>query len=102
MRSALLESDFLLVELAEHATARPLAEIADEPVPTFLVHGFFKGVIVVEDPDAAVATLQARGVEGISPIREDDATASRFAFLKDPDGNFLQLLQRGADGAGGS
>ena len=39
-------------------------------------------------------TLPAREVSGLSPIRADTAAALRFAFARDPGGNFLQLLER--------
>lgn len=95
-RTAVLESPRLVVELSEHARARSIQDYAGEPTPTFLVHGFFKGTLVVANADSAVAELVRRGVRGLSPVRADSTSASpsRFAFLKDPDGNFLQLLER--------
>ena len=49
----------------------------------------------VEDVDAAYADLIARGVAGHSPPVDfpPDAPRLRIAFLTDPDGNLLELVQ---------
>ena len=44
----------------------------------------------VEDVDAAVAWLHARGIQ-TEPIREDKVNGGRFAFFKDPDGLPLEV-----------
>jgi catechol 2,3-dioxygenase-like lactoylglutathione lyase family enzyme len=95
VHTVVMESPSLVVELSEHRAAQSLEAYAGRPTPTFLVHGFFKGALLVADLDSAVAVLQAREVDGLSPIRADTTSASRFAFLRDPDGNFLQFLERG-------
>ena len=94
VRTVVLASPVLVVELSAHRTARALQVYAGRPTPTFLVHGFFKGGVVVANLDRATSVLRARGVTGVSQIREDTASALRFAFARDPDGNFLQLLER--------
>jgi catechol 2,3-dioxygenase-like lactoylglutathione lyase family enzyme len=50
----------------------------------------------VEDVDAAYADLVARGVAGHSPPEDfpADLPRLRIAFLQDPDGNLLELVQR--------
>ena len=45
---------------------------------------------VVSDVDAAVATLQGRGVV-VEPVRVDPQTGKRFTFFADPDGLPLEL-----------
>jgi len=49
----------------------------------------------VEDVDAAFAELAARGVSVHSPPESfpPEAPTMRIAFLRDPDGNLLELLQ---------
>jgi glyoxylase I family protein len=49
----------------------------------------------VDDVDAAYAELLARGVDGHSPPEDFPADVSRLriAFLSDPDGNLLELVQ---------
>jgi catechol 2,3-dioxygenase-like lactoylglutathione lyase family enzyme len=50
---------------------------------------------LVDDVDAAYADLLARGVNGHSPPKDfpPDAPRLRIAFLRDPDGNLLELVQ---------
>jgi glyoxylase I family protein len=66
----------------------------------------------VEDVDAAYADLRTRGVAGHSPPEElpPNTPRLRIAFLMDPDGNLLELVQdlrpgaaapQQSDGAGG-
>lgn len=47
----------------------------------------------VDDIDAAVATLTARGVV-CEPIRVDEYTGQRFTFFADPDDLPLELYER--------
>jgi catechol 2,3-dioxygenase-like lactoylglutathione lyase family enzyme len=49
----------------------------------------------VADVDAAYADLVAHGVAGHSPPEDfpPDTPSLRIAFLKDPDGNLLELVQ---------
>lgn len=47
---------------------------------------------VVEDFEACVATLSAKGVE-IEPIRIDEYTGKAYTFFADPDGLPLELYQ---------
>lgn len=47
----------------------------------------------VNDLDAIVATLQAKGVT-TEPIRLDELTGKRFTFFQDPDGLPLELYER--------
>ena len=58
-------------------------------------HGWSHLAWVVEDVDAAYAELGARGVSLRSPPESfpPEAPAFRIAFVADPDGNLLELLQ---------
>ena len=49
----------------------------------------------VDDLGAAVAGLEARGVE-VEPVRLDELTGRRFTFFADPDGLPLELYEAGA------
>jgi glyoxylase I family protein len=46
----------------------------------------------VDDLDAAIAHLQAHGVE-VEPVRLDELTQRRFTFFADPDGLPLELYE---------
>ena len=46
----------------------------------------------VDDIDASIAELKAKGVE-VEPVRIDPYTEARFTFFKDPDGLPLELYE---------
>lgn len=46
----------------------------------------------VRDMAAAVATLQARGLE-LEAVRVDELTGSAYTFFKDPDGLPIELVE---------
>ena len=58
-------------------------------------HGWHHLAWEVEDVDAAFAELVARGVAVHSPPESfpEAAPTMRIAFLRDPDGNLLELVQ---------
>jgi glyoxylase I family protein len=47
----------------------------------------------VENIDAIVAELQAKGIE-VEPIRLDELTGKRFTFFKDPDDLPLEVYEQ--------
>ncbi|MGH7719451.1 MAG: VOC family protein [Gemmatimonadaceae bacterium] len=94
-RTMILGSDALVVELSAHRAARSLRDYAGTPTPTFLMHGFFKGGLFVTSLDTALAVLRERAASLSSDVRADTTSRLRFVFLRDPDGNYLQLLERG-------
>jgi glyoxylase I family protein len=49
---------------------------------------------VVDDIEASIATLQARGVT-CEPIRVDEYTGRRFTFFADPDDLPIELYEAG-------
>ena len=57
--------------------------------------GWHHLALAVENVDAAFAELSARGVPVHSPPESfpPEAPTMRIAFLKDPDGNLLELIQ---------
>jgi hypothetical protein len=97
VRTRILRSPEFTIELSQHATAKPLRAYAGAPTPTFLVHGFFKAGVFVENLDRAVATLRARGVKDIGAAQSDDSLGLRWVLFRDDSGNFLQLLERRQD-----
>jgi glyoxylase I family protein len=50
--------------------------------------------LATPDLDACVAGLEARGAAP-EPIRVDEITGARFAFLSDPDGTPIELYEVG-------
>jgi Glyoxalase/Bleomycin resistance protein/Dioxygenase superfamily len=94
VRTRILSSPEFVIELSQHASAKPLRDYAGAPTPTFLVHGFFKAGVFVDDLDRAVAQLTARGVKGIGAAQADESLGLRWVLFRDNGGNFLQLLER--------
>lgn len=91
--TVVIASPALVVELSAHRTAKSLRDYAGAPTPGFLVHGFFKAGLFVSSLDTAVAVVRRRGATGVTQPMGDTATAVRWVFLRDPDGNFVQLLE---------
>jgi catechol 2,3-dioxygenase-like lactoylglutathione lyase family enzyme len=86
----ILTSDHLLVEVLQLRNARsPGVDAIRDP---HLTHGIFKVGFHVDDLDAAVARLKAMKAEFETGIVDDAKHGLRFALLRDPDGNYLQLF----------
>ena len=69
-----------------------IVSAGERPPQTLKDPGLRHVAITVDDFDAAYGKLKAEGVEFISePV---DSKGNRLVFFKDPDGNFLHLLQR--------
>lgn len=77
---------------------------ADEFVTIELVHNPAKGevapgtgphhiVIQVESMDAAQAELAARGIDVEEPTSPNDSEDFQTAWIEDPDGNRIELVQ---------
>ncbi len=49
-------------------------------------------VFEVDDLDSSMRSLRAKGIDFEGEVRE--APTGRFASLRDPDGNIIQLFQR--------
>ncbi len=60
LHTRVLGSSSLVVELSHHRAARSVADYAGAPVPTYLVHGFFKAGFIVTDEAALLDTSPPR------------------------------------------
>lgn len=58
-------------------------------------------VVQVESMDAAVAELDARGIDSEPPIRHEGSDGLLTAWITDPDGNRIELVQWPAGHAAG-
>lgn len=74
-------------------TIELIEEAADEHGPS--PRGWNHLALEVEDVDATHRELAARGVPFASPPEDfpPEAPTLRIAFLRDPDGNLVELLQ---------
>src|SRR5262245_35974969 len=69
----ILEGGGLIVELIHNPAAVPLGKAAPSITNTTLVHGIFKAGVIVENYDATLSALRARGVEiAIGPFPARD------------------------------
>ncbi len=63
------------------------------PAPGFPYYGLEHIGLTVDDVDAAVADLRAKGAEiAIGPLTRDPGT--RLAFIRGPEGVMVELVQR--------
>jgi catechol 2,3-dioxygenase-like lactoylglutathione lyase family enzyme len=89
-----LEGVGLTVELLQLDAARPRDPASSSAREPQLTHGIFKVGFVVDDFDATIARLRARGVEiayGPFPPREGQRAN---AIIRDNAGNLIQLFAR--------
>ncbi|MGY5014129.1 VOC family protein [Streptomyces sp. 900105755] len=79
------------VELTERVGSAP-QHFAD-PVEGAGVQGYFHWALTVDDLEAAVSNAVACGARTISPPAPARRPGIRFAYLADPEGNLVELLQ---------
>jgi catechol 2,3-dioxygenase-like lactoylglutathione lyase family enzyme len=79
------------VELIERegSTARTF----HDPLEAALTRGYGHWALEVEDLDQTFATLSAVGAEPVSPPAPAVQPGARFAYVRDPEGNLLELIQ---------
>jgi catechol 2,3-dioxygenase-like lactoylglutathione lyase family enzyme len=88
----LLEGGGLTVELVQHDDAVPLRNFLPAPRGALFLHGIFKVGVVVDDFDATIARLRARGIDiaiGPFPKRVDQPAN---AIIRDNAGNYIQIF----------
>jgi glyoxylase I family protein len=92
-----MQDDFHLEILAGPGAA-PQAIYADVDA-SLGANGFNHVCLSVDDVDATLAELRARGVEIVNPPFEIDDISARLAFFRDPWGNMFELSERTASAA---
>lgn len=73
-------------------TREAMAATLGRAVGTVSGHEAFELGFFVDDCDAACAQLAAAGVTGVSPPTDRD-WGQRTAYVSDPDGNLIELVQ---------
>ena len=89
-----LEGGGLTVELEQRDDARPLSAAAPGTVALDRIHGPFKVGFMVDDLDATLRALRARGVEVVYGPFPASATQPANVIVKDGAGNLLQIIDR--------
>jgi catechol 2,3-dioxygenase-like lactoylglutathione lyase family enzyme len=81
----------LRVELIERADSRP--QTFADPLDAAQTQSYGHWAIQVDDLDAAFALLSAAPGRPVSPPAPAVEPGARFAYVKDPEGNLLELIQ---------
>jgi catechol 2,3-dioxygenase-like lactoylglutathione lyase family enzyme len=84
----------LRVELIEREGSR--AQSFSDPLQAALIQGFGHWALEVDDVDQAFAALSAAGAESVSPPAPAVQPGARFAYVRDPEGNLLEVIQSAA------
>jgi lactoylglutathione lyase len=91
----LLSADGWRLELVHRPEGRP-GQLATNPVEAALVHGFGHIALDVPDVDEAYDALMAAGASDRMSPRPSPEPGIRMAFVADPEGNLVELLDRTA------
>lgn len=98
-RGAMLSSaDGWRLELLSRPESGPGLQAAD-PVEAALTRGFGHVALDVPDVDAAYDALLAAGASDRMTPRPSPEPGVRMAYVADPEGNLVELLDRTASGA---
>ena len=93
VRTVLLEGPTgLRVELIERSGSARLRQFSD-PLDATLVQGYGHWALQVVDLDRTFSGLLARGAKGVSPPAPAVKPGDRFAYVKDPEGNLIELIE---------
>jgi catechol 2,3-dioxygenase-like lactoylglutathione lyase family enzyme len=92
VRTAILRApDGLKIELIERSGSEP-QEFADA-FDGAGVQGYFHWALHVEDLAQSFAAILAAGATAVSPPAPAMRAGATFAYVKDPEGNLLELIQ---------
>jgi len=68
-------------------------ETFGDPMDTLRGQGYGHWALEVDDLDHTFATLTALGAQPIWPPADAVQPGARFAYVKDPEGNLIELIQ---------
>jgi catechol 2,3-dioxygenase-like lactoylglutathione lyase family enzyme len=93
VRTAVLQArNGLRVELIERAgSVRP--RVFDDALDATSIQGYGHWAIEIEDLDRAFGHLTSLGARAVSSPAPAVRPGSRFAYVRDPEGNLLELIQ---------
>ena len=78
-----------LIERSGAARERPFAD----PLDAAATLGFGHWALSVRDLDASYAAITAAGAASVWPPADAVEPGARFAYVKDPEGNLIELIQ---------
>jgi catechol 2,3-dioxygenase-like lactoylglutathione lyase family enzyme len=67
-----------------------------DPLETALSQGYGHWALEVEDLDQTFSAVSTAGAQWVSPPAAALQPGARFAFVRDPEGNLLELIQPAA------
>jgi catechol 2,3-dioxygenase-like lactoylglutathione lyase family enzyme len=92
VRTAVLRAaNGLRLELIERDGST--AQTFNDPLEAALTRGYGHWALEVEDLDETFASLSALGAEPVWPPAPAVQPGARFAYVQDPEGNLLELIQ---------
>ena len=90
--AVVLEGGGLIVELLQREDAMPLRTAAPSIDANYKIHGFFKAGIIVDDFDATLARLKARGVAiAMGPFPKTPEQRANV-IVRDNSGNLIHFI----------
>ncbi|WP_095407249.1 VOC family protein [Mongoliimonas terrestris] len=98
-RIAVMEQAGFRLELLQQGNAVPISPGRHDPPDHTNIHGLSQFAVLVDDLDAALADLATKGVEPVWVKRVDTDLRLSFRFIRDCDGNLIQLVQLMDDAA---
>jgi len=82
------------IELFEHAESVPGLQ-APGPIEAHATRGYSHFALAVPDIDGVFATALAAGGRPVIEPRASPEPGVRFAFVADPEGNLVELVEKG-------
>jgi catechol 2,3-dioxygenase-like lactoylglutathione lyase family enzyme len=93
VRTAILQAAVdVRIELIERAGSERMGEYSD-PLDMTRSQGYGHWAVEVDDLDGAYAWLLGAGAREVWPPADAVAPGARFAYVKDPEGNLIELIQ---------
>lgn len=94
VKAAFIGRGNLKIELFQNEQATPMSAERQSAQTNLKIGGISHFAIEVEDIDAAIEQLQAKGIEIVSPPRDvPNSGGDRFAFVHDNEQMLVELFQ---------
>lgn len=100
LRGRILGAAGFKLELIEMEGSEPDPTIGEDPGRALARRGIGHVCVMVEDLDAAWGRLLEAGAEGLIAPRRSPLENRRFAYVADPEGNRIELMQDTGAAAG--
>jgi catechol 2,3-dioxygenase-like lactoylglutathione lyase family enzyme len=93
VRTAVLQAEpGIRIEMIERGGSERTGEYSD-PLDMTRSQGYGHWAVDVDDLDTAFGWLLAAGASEVWPPADGVAPGARFAYVKDPEGNLIELIE---------